>query len=103
MFGVSVELVLAGIGLAILLWRGIAVWLAGERHGVETALLWWLAAYLLGIGVNLSLDWPRYYVPTAFYGALAIGLGVQGAVDAVLRRRSGQVAPPPKTAARVVG
>ena len=102
-FGVSVELVLAGIGLAILLWRGIAVWLAGERHGVETALLWWLAAYLLGIGVNLSLDWPRYYVPTAFYGALAIGLGVQGAVDAVLRRRSGQVAPPPKTAARVVG
>jgi hypothetical protein len=85
-FGISAELALAAIGLGALLARAVAVWRAGRRHGVETALLWWLAAYLLGIGANLSLDWPRYYVPTAFYGALLIGLGVDLMVRAIWRR-----------------
>jgi hypothetical protein len=87
--GVSAELVLAAVGLSALLGRAIPYWRTGRRHGVETALLWWLAAYLLGIGVNLSLDWPRYYVPTAFYGALLIGLGVDLIVRAIWRRCSG--------------
>lgn len=85
--GVSPELVLAAIGLAVLLARAVAVWRAGERHGPETALLWWLAAYLIGIAVNLSLDWPRYYVPTAFYGALLIGLGAEWLASLVVRWR----------------
>jgi hypothetical protein len=83
LLGISLELVLAGIGLVVLLRRGVAVWRAGQRHGPETALLWWLAAYLFGIAANLSLDWPRYYVPSAFFGALLIGLGVQSIVAAV--------------------
>jgi 4-amino-4-deoxy-L-arabinose transferase-like glycosyltransferase len=74
--GVSAELVLATIGLAVLVARAVAVWRADRRHGPEVALLWWLAAYAFGIAANLSLDWPRYYVPTAFFGALLIGLGV---------------------------
>jgi hypothetical protein len=86
-FGVSVELVLATLGLAALLARAITVWRTGKRHGPETALLWWLAAYLIGIAANLSLDWPRYYVPTAFYGSLLIGLGADLIVRWVLRWR----------------
>jgi hypothetical protein len=52
-------------------------------------LLWWLTAYWLGIGVNLSLDWPRYYVPTAFFGSILIGLGVQAIIALVAGRRAG--------------
>jgi hypothetical protein len=74
-FGISIELVLAAIGIWVLGARAVRVWMPGERHGAETALLWWLGVYALGIAANLSLDWPRYYVPTAFYGALLIGLG----------------------------
>jgi hypothetical protein len=85
--GVSLELILAGIGLVALVSRAASGWLDGARHGPETALLWWLAAYLLGIGANLSLDWPRYYVPTAFFGSLLIGLGAQALVLAALRLR----------------
>jgi hypothetical protein len=85
-FGLSIELVLAAVGLAALLARALRVWQGGRRHGVETALLWWLAAYLVGIGANLSLDWPRYYVPTAFFGALLIGLGVDLLVRAIRSR-----------------
>ena len=72
----------------MLIGRVATVWRSGERHGPETALLWWLAAYFLGIGANLSLDWPRYYVPTAFYGVILIGLGVQAiaALAAALAR-----------------
>jgi len=83
--GLSVELVLAAIGLVVLIGRVATVWWSGVRHGSETALLWWLAAYFIGIGANLSLDWPRYYVPTAFYGAILIGLGVQAIVTAAAR------------------
>ena len=95
--GVSVELALALLGLAVLIARAAAGWRAGDRHGAETALLWWLAAYILGIGVNLNLDWPRYYVPTAFFGALLIGLGVQTLVDAALRLRTTTSAVDPAT------
>ncbi len=77
LFGISVELTLAAVGLAVLIWRVAVVRWTRQRHGPESALLWWLSAYFLGIAVNLSLDWPRYYVPTAFYGALLIGLGAQ--------------------------
>ncbi|HZO32977.1 MAG TPA: hypothetical protein VFH48_44105 [Chloroflexota bacterium] len=87
--GVSVELVLAAVGLAVLLGRVASVWWSGQRHGPETALLWWLDAYFLGIAANLSLDWPRYYVPTALYGAILIGIGVQAIVMAVVRWRPG--------------
>jgi hypothetical protein len=84
-FGISVELALAAIGLAALLRRVATVWWAGERHGAESALLWWLSAYLFGIAANLSLDWPRYYVPTAFYGSLLIGLGAQALAMALVQ------------------
>ncbi|MCC7371934.1 MAG: glycosyltransferase family 39 protein [Chloroflexi bacterium] len=84
-FGVSLELILAAAGLAALLARALSVWRAGARPGPETALLWWLAAYLLGIGANLSLDWPRYYVPTAYFGALLIGLGTGAILSAALQ------------------
>ena len=86
-FGISLELALATLGLVALLRRVATVWWSGQRHGTETALLWWLAAYLLGIAANLSLDWPRYYVPTAFYGSILIGLGVHAIVQAVARWR----------------
>ena len=85
--GISVELALAAVGLAVLIRRVATVWWSGARHGPETALLWWLDAYLLGIAANLSLDWPRYYVPTAFYGAILIGLGVQAIGSAAVRWR----------------
>lgn len=75
-FGVSVELLLAAVGVVALVARAAAVWRTGQRQGPETALLWWVMAYILGIGANLSLDWPRYFVPTAFYGSLLIGVGV---------------------------
>jgi hypothetical protein len=97
-FGISVELALAAVGLADLLRRVATVWWSGTRHGPETALLWWLDAYLLGIAANLSLDWPRYYVPTAFYGAILIGLGAQAIVVAAVRWRPWS----PRVAARVV-
>jgi hypothetical protein len=84
--GVSAELLLAAIGLWVLVGRAVGVWRTGQRQGVETALLWWLAAYFVGIGVNLSLDWPRYYVPTAFYGALLIGLGINALVTVIWDR-----------------
>jgi hypothetical protein len=86
-FGISAELALAAIGLAVLSRRGASVWWSGQRHGAETALLWWLGAYFLGIAVNLSLDWPRYYVPTAFYGTILIGMGAQAIVAVVMRLR----------------
>jgi hypothetical protein len=89
MFGVSAELVLATVGLGVLLARATTIWRSGQRHGPETALLWWLAAYLIGIAANLSLDWPRYYVPTAFYGAILIGLGADLIVRTALRWRPG--------------
>lgn len=91
-FGVSIELALALLGLGVLIARATRGWRAGERHGMETALLWWLTAYMLGIGVNLNLDWPRYYVPTAFFGSLVIGVGVQTIVAAALRLRHRQPA-----------
>jgi hypothetical protein len=83
-FGISAELALAAIGLAALLRRAASVWRTGQRHGAETALLWWLGAYFLGIAGNLSLDWPRYYVPTAFYGSILIGFGAQAIVSVVM-------------------
>jgi hypothetical protein len=92
-FGVSVELVLAAIGLAILGRRALAGLRSGERPGVEAALLWWLAAYAVGIGANLSLDWPRYYVPTAFFGSLLIGLGIAGVVRTLTARVKSPVRP----------
>jgi hypothetical protein len=82
LFGTSVELLLAAIGLVALVARAVRTWTAGELQGTETVLLWWLGVYALGIAANLSLDWPRYYVPTAFYGALLIGLGADAAVAA---------------------
>ena len=96
LFGVSVELTLAAVGLIVLLRRVASVWWSGQRHGPESALLWWLGAYLVGIAANLSLDWPRYYVPTAFYGSILIGLGVQAIVVAAARwwPRSSHVAAP---------
>jgi hypothetical protein len=95
-FGIGVELALAAVGLVVLAWQAVTVWRSGARHGPETALLWWLAAYYLGIGANLSLDWPRYYVPTAFFGAILIGMGVQAIVSAATRwwRGSSRVAAP---------
>jgi hypothetical protein len=75
---------LATLGLGALLYRVATVWWSGQRHGVESALLWWLGAYLFGIAVSLGLDWPRYYVPTTFYGAILIGLGAEAIVRAVL-------------------
>jgi hypothetical protein len=91
--GISLELVLAAVGLAVLLRQVAQVWRPGDRHGPESALVWWLAAYFLGIAANLSLDWPRYFVPTAFFGAILIGLGV----TTVLRWRPGiaRVVTPP--------
>ena len=86
-FGVSVELALAAVGLAMLLRRVATVWWSGARHGPESALLWWLNAYFVGIAANLSLDWPRYYVPTAFYGSILIGFGVQAVVGEAVRWR----------------
>jgi len=84
-FGVSVELVLAALGLAVLVRRVTTVWRAGARHGPESALFWWLTAYLLGIGANLSLDWPRYYVPTVYFGAILIGFGTNAIIAAAMR------------------
>lgn len=104
--GVSLELALAAVGLAALLVRVAVVWRSGQRHGAETALLWWLAAYFVGIGANLSLDWPRYYVPTAFFGSLLIGLGAQQLVALLLRLRSSSRSTPDRHAeapARAVG
>jgi hypothetical protein len=89
-FGVSLELVLATIGLGVLLARVGRVWRAGERRGTEHALLWWLGVYVVGIAANLSLDWPRYYVPTAFFGTALIGLGVAEVVALARRRWSGR-------------
>jgi hypothetical protein len=94
-FGISVELVLAAIGLWVLAARAGRVWLAGERHGGETALLWWLGLYALGIAANLSLDWPRYYVPTAFYGTLLIGVGAAEVVAVGRRLWSRRQSAPP--------
>jgi hypothetical protein len=87
--GISVELVLAAIGLTALVAQTVVGWRSGRRHGPESVLLWWLAAYWLGIGVNLSLDWPRYYVPTAYFGSMLIGLGVQAIIALVAARRAG--------------
>ena len=84
-FGVSVEFMLATVGLGVLLCRVAKVWWSGQRHGAESALLWWLGAYLFGIVASLSLDWPRYYVPTAFYGSILIGLGADSIVRVVMR------------------
>lgn len=95
-FGVGVELTLATLGLGVLLGRVATVWWSGQRHGAESALLWWLGAYLFGIAASLGLDWPRYYVPTTFYGALLIGLGAVSVVRVVARwmRRSPYVVTP---------
>ena len=68
------------------MWRALGAWRSGERAGAELALVIWLLAYIVGIGANLSLDWPRYYVPTAFYGSLLIGLGVDLALSTAVRR-----------------
>jgi hypothetical protein len=87
--GISVELVLAAIGLTVPVRQTVTAWRSGGRHGPESVLLWWLMAYWLGIGVNLSLDWPRYYVPTAFFGSILIGLGVQAIIALVAGRRAG--------------
>ncbi|HYU19739.1 MAG TPA: hypothetical protein VEQ11_13710, partial [Chloroflexota bacterium] len=88
--GLSLELALSAIGLLALCWRAARSWRPGERLGGETALLCWLAAYFAGIAGYLSLDWPRYYVPTAFLGSLLIGLAVgalaRGALDLFLDR-----------------
>ncbi|MFN8522485.1 MAG: glycosyltransferase family 39 protein [Chloroflexota bacterium] len=74
--GISLELILALLGFGALTWRGIQDWSNGSRHGAANALLWWIVAYFGGISGNLSLDWPRYYVPTAFLGSLLVGLAV---------------------------
>ena len=74
--GVTLELLLAIVGLVALVARALPAWRLGGRHGPATALLWWVLAYWLGIAANLSLDWPRYYVPTAFVGSLLVGLAV---------------------------
>lgn len=102
-FGVSVELALASIGFAILLLRVASVWWSGRRHGPETACLWWLDAYILGIAANLSLDWPRYYVPTALYGSILIGLGVQAMVGVVVHWWPGLPARAAETRAEATG
>jgi hypothetical protein len=84
-FGVSVELTLATLGLGALLYRTATAWRSGRCHGAESALLWWLGAHLFGIAASLGLDWPRYYVPTTFYGAILIGLGLGSVVGIVVR------------------
>ncbi len=74
--GMTLELLLALVGFGALVWRALPTWRLGARLGPATALLCWVLAYWLGIAANLSLDWPRYYVPTAFLGALLVGLAV---------------------------
>jgi 4-amino-4-deoxy-L-arabinose transferase-like glycosyltransferase len=89
--GLSVELSLATIGLGALGFRAARSWRGGGRPGMESAFLCWIVIYFGGIAANLSLDWPRYYVPTAYLGALLIGVGaaVPGrAALAWLRARS---------------
>jgi len=89
-FGVSLELLVAVVGTGALVAEVVRSWLAGERHGPASVLQWWLLAYLLGIAANLSLDWPRYYVPTAFYGTLLIGIGVRWLAGAALQVWTGR-------------
>ncbi|MCC6176513.1 MAG: glycosyltransferase family 39 protein [Chloroflexi bacterium] len=83
--GISLELGLAVIGLGALLWRVGRSRDLGAGRGADVAFVCWLGCYALGIAANLSLDWPRYYVPTAFYGALLIGIGAATMVDGIQR------------------
>jgi len=85
--GVSVELLLALAGCVLVVGRAASGWIASERPGSAMALLCWVLAYWLGIAANLSLDWPRYYVPTACIGSLLVGLAVSAAVRFALALR----------------
>ena len=83
-WGLSLELVLATMGFLVVCWRAAESWWGVDRLGPDVALLCWLVAYFVGITGNLSLDWPRYYVPTAFLGSLLIGLGLATLLQAVV-------------------
>jgi hypothetical protein len=49
---------------------------------------------------NLNLDWPRYYVPTAFFGSLLVGVGIATLVRSVLGPL-GERIPLPETDERI--
>ncbi|MFN8636837.1 MAG: hypothetical protein U0893_23565 [Chloroflexota bacterium] len=103
--GVSVELTLAVVGCALLVVRAWRGWRTSGRLGPESALLVWLAAYSIVIGANLSLDWPRYYVPTAFFGSLLVGISVSWLWSLVFVRFTSRAtravaSPPAETAVR---
>jgi hypothetical protein len=86
--GLSLEVILAAIGLVAIVWRASRAWRAGSGPGPEAAFLCWLAAYFAGTAWNLSLDWPRYYVPTALLGSLLIGVGASTLVGTFVDARS---------------
>jgi 4-amino-4-deoxy-L-arabinose transferase-like glycosyltransferase len=104
--GVSVELSLATIGLAALGLRAARSRRSGGRPGMEIAFLCWIVTYFVGIAANLSLDWPRYYVPTACLGGVLIGIGVAVSSRAALawiRARSPVSAPARERSVGTIG
>jgi 4-amino-4-deoxy-L-arabinose transferase-like glycosyltransferase len=80
-----VALGLAIVGTVALARRSV-VEIQERSPAVVTAFLLWILAYVVGIAANLSLDWPRYYVPTLFFCSVLAGVGVSLTVATIARR-----------------
>jgi hypothetical protein len=83
--GLPVEATLAVVGAGLLVTRIIGLRRAGGLVGPEAVVGVWALALLVGSGLNLGIDWDRYYLPTAALGLVLAGVGAAGLLDGARR------------------
>ena len=91
--GLPVEAALAAVGAAVLLVRTVGGRRTGQLVSAEAVVGVWALALVVGSGLNLGIDWDRYYLPTAAVGLVLAGVGAASLVDAVRRMLSSRRAP----------
>lgn len=97
-----VEAVLAAVGAIALVMRVLGGRQTGGLVSAEAVFGVWGLVLVVGSGLNLGIDWDRYYLPTAAVGVVLAGMGaaalVEGGRRMVSRRRApttAAAAPPP--------
>jgi len=91
--GLPVEAALALVGLVAVATRAVGGRRSGSLVGGDALFGVWGLALVIGTGLNLGIDWDRYYLPTAAVGLVLAGVGAAALVDGARRNASSRRAP----------